>query len=125
MKKILIFFFIIFLSINNILAEDYDTTPLTLQNFNFEFDYNFQDLNLNLTNFNFEFDYIKQLFQFDLTQYISDYSRYKKLWELYPQLTGMSGYEFWKEFSILENEPEYRMPKLDYYKFKLVAAKYK
>ncbi len=64
-------------------------------------------------------------FQFDLTQYISDYSRYKKLWELYPQLTGKSGYEFWKEFSILENEPEYRTPKLDYYKFKIVAAKYK
>ncbi|HON08913.1 MAG TPA: hypothetical protein PLW02_12525, partial [Verrucomicrobiota bacterium] len=33
-------------------------------------------------------------FQFDLTQYISDYSRYKKIWELYPQLSGVSGFKF-------------------------------
>ena len=145
MKKILILTFIICIFLNNIsYCDDYDTQPLTLQNFNFEFDYrtpnldltlqnfNFEfeyttppNLDLTLQNFNFEFDYILQTFKFDLTEYISDYSRYKKLWELYPQLTGMSGYRFWKEFSILENEPEYRTPKLDYYKFKIVAAKYK
>ena len=116
----------LFLSINNILAEDYDTTPLTLQNFNFEFNYNFQDLNLNLTNFNFEFDYIiLQTFKFDLTEYISDYSRYKKLWELYPQLSGVSGFKFWHELATLENDNYYREPNLPYLKFKRLAAKYK
>ena len=125
MKKILIFF-IIFLSINNILAEDYDTTPLTLQNFNFEFDYNVQDLNLNLTNFNFEFDYIEQLFQFDLTQYISDYSRFKKLSELYPDLqNGISNYSKWRIIAIGESDNYYIQSNSDYLKFKRLAAKYK
>ena len=64
-------------------------------------------------------------FQFDLTQYISDYSRFKKLWELYPQLTGMSGYKFWYELAILENDVEYRNTDLNYLKFKRLAAKYK
>jgi hypothetical protein len=126
MKKILIFFLMLFLSINNILAEDYDTTPLTLQNFNFEFDYNFQDLNLNLTNFNFEFDYIEQLFQFDLSQYISDYSRLKKLAELYSDLqTAISNYSKWKIIAIGESDNYYIQSNSDYNKFKRLAAKYK
>ena len=64
-------------------------------------------------------------FIFNLADYVSDYSRYKKLWELYPQLTGMSGYKFWKEIAILENDVEYRNTDLNYLKFKRLAAKYK
>lgn len=64
-------------------------------------------------------------FQFDLTQYISDYSRYKKLWELYPQLTGVSGFKFWRELATLENDVYYRQPNTDYLKFKKLADKYK
>ena len=125
MKKILIFFFIIFLSINNILAEDYDTTPLTLQNFNFEFDYIEQN-KLTLQNFNFEFDYIEQLFQFDLTQYISDYSRFKKLSELYPDLqNGISNYSKWRIIAIGESDNYYIQSNSDYLKFKKLAEKYK
>jgi len=64
-------------------------------------------------------------FQFDLTQYISDYSRYKKIWELYPQLSGVSGFKFWHELVTLENDNYYREPNLPYLKFKRLADKYK
>jgi len=143
MKKILIFFFIIFLSINNILAEDYDTTPLTLQNFNLEFNYNdlnhlnmtnfnfefdYSTLNLDLTlqNFNFEFEYIKATFIFNLSEIKSDYFKYKKLTELYPQLTSLkSTNEFWRELALLENDNYYNEPYLPYFKFKRLDNKYK
>jgi len=126
MKKILIFFFIIFLSINNILAEDYDTTPLTLQNFNFEFDYIEQN-KLTLQNFNFEFDYIKATFIFNLSEIKSDYFRYKKLTELYPELNDYyyGSYEYWKNLALLESDNYYREPYLPYFKFKRLDNKYK
>ena len=127
MKKILIFsFFIILFSFNVFFAEDYDTIPLTLSNFNFEFDYITPNTKLTLSNFNFEFDYILQTFKFDLTQYISDYERYQKITELYPQLSGIkSTIQFWHELATLENDNYYREPNLPYLKFKRLADKYK
>jgi len=64
-------------------------------------------------------------FIFDLINYVSDYSRFKKIWELYPQLSGVSGFKFWREIAILENDNYYREPNLPYLKFKRLAAKYK
>jgi len=37
----------------------------------------------------------------------------------------MSGYKFWKEIAILENDVEYRNTDLNYLKFKRLAEKYK
>ena len=64
-------------------------------------------------------------FIFDLINYVSDYSRFKKIWELYPQLSGVSGFKFWHELATLENDNYYREPNLPYLKFKRLAAKYK
>ena len=127
MKKILILTFIICIFLNNIsYCEDYDTQPLTLQNFNFEFDYIEQN-KLTLQNFNFEFDYIKATFIFNLSEIKSDYFRYKKLTELYSQLSDyyFGSYEYWYNLALLENDVYYRQPNLEYLKFKRLAAKYK
>ena len=125
MKKILIILIILF-SVSSVVFAD--SEPLTLQNFNFEFEYILGN-DFTLHNFNFEFEYIEDTtptFIFNLVDYISDYERYKKITELYPQLSELKSLpEFWRELAILENDNYYREPNLTYLKFKRLSEKYK
>lgn len=125
MKKIL--FILILLSLTvKVFADDtiIIVKPLTLSNFNMEFNYNYQNLNISLQNFNMEFNYVESSpFNFELGNYKSDYERFNKLSGLYAiSNEKILNREKWGVVALNEKDNYYNaktLPILKWYKLDL------